>query len=179
MKRIFLLTTSLLVISCVPYKIAPNIEDYKIVKAKRFKRDLPERYAFVFEDDGEEDAFRHFAGNKFALGHENPASDVPFEVNGSTYFMSIHEREKTTETVNFLPLLIDGFLSSEGHDPILEESYATGNSYWYIVITVVDSDFKDCLAPTFANQMDVILYLRLLKLEYQGNQNYTGAYLKK
>lgn len=179
MKNVLYLIGVLLATSCIPYKIAPNIEDYKIVVAKKFKRDLPNHYAFVFEDNKEADAFYHFVSRKFELGNENTMSNVPIEVDGRTYYVSFHEREKTTETVNFVPLLVDGLLDSEGIDPVLEESYSTGNSYWYILITVLDSSFNDCLAPTFANRQDVILYLRVLKLEYQGTYNYMGALSKK
>ena len=179
MKNMFFLIALFLAASCIPYKIAPNIEDYKIVTAKKFKRDLPRQFAFVFEDDREADEFYHFINGRFELGHENASSNVPFEVNGQIYYMSFHEREKTTETVNFVPLLVDGFLNSEGYDPILEESYTTGNSYWYIIITVRDSESNDCLAPTFENQKEVILYLRLLKFEYQNTQQYAGALPRK
>ena len=176
MKNMFFLIAFLLAASCIPYKIAPNIEDYKIVYANKFKRDLPGQYAFVFEDDKEVDEFYHFVNTKFELQHENVMSDVPFKVKEQTYYMSFHEREKTTETVNFLPLLIDGFISAEGNDPVLEEVYTSGTSYWYILITVRDSSFNDCLAPTFIDQKEVILFLRLLNLEYQGNQSFAGVF---
>jgi len=178
MKKIPFIIVLILVSGCIPYKIAPNIEDYKIVRAKKFKRDLPELHAFVFEDEREADEFYHFVNAKFALEHQSVDSNVRFEVGDMTYYMSFYEREKTTETVNLFPILVDGILDSEGVDPILEESYTTGNSNWYIIITVTDSNSRDCLSPSYEYIEDVILFLRALKLEYQGLQNYAGTLTK-
>ena len=174
MKNILPILAFVLLSGCIPYKIAPNIEDYKIVRAKKFKRDLPEQYAFVFEDHREVDAFYHFVNQKFGLEHQNVASNVCFEVRGMAYYMSFYESEKTTETVNVFPILVDGFLGPEGIDPVLEESYTSADPRWYIIITVMDSNYEDCLSPSYRYLQDVILFLRALKLEYQGLQNYAG-----
>ncbi|MGB5646929.1 hypothetical protein [Muriicola sp.] len=179
MRKILFLVPFFLVVSCIPFKIAPNIEDYKIVVAKRFKRDLPRQFAYVFEDKKDADEFYHFMNLKYQLGYENVELNVPVVVRGQTYFMSFYEREKTTEVANLVPILIDGILNSEGHDPILEEVHTTGNSSWYIVITVMDANFNDCLDPTFLYQKEVISYLQLLKYEYQDMHQYVEALLKK
>ncbi len=178
MRKAGIIVALMLVSGCIPYKIAPNIEDYKIVRAKKFKRDLPELHAFVFEDQKEADAFYHFVNRKFDLQQQDAASKMPFTVRGITYYMSFYEREKTTETVNLFPILVDGFLDSEGVDPILEETYTSANARWYIIITIVDSDAGDCLAPSYKYLQDVILFLRALKLEYQGLRNYAGSWTK-
>lgn len=178
MKHLLLILAFVLVSGCIPYKIAPNIDDYKIVLAKKFRRDLPAQHAFVFEDQREVDAFYHFVNQKFGLEQQGVASNICFEVRGMAYYMSFYESEKTTETVNLFPILIDGFLGSEGIDPVLEETYTSADARWYLIITVTDSNNEDCLSPSYKYLQDVILFLRALKLEYQGLETFAGTLSK-
>ncbi|MGB0280384.1 MAG: hypothetical protein ACPGAA_06325, partial [Flavobacteriaceae bacterium] len=46
---------------------APNIKTDKVKIAKRFKRDLPKRYGFIFEDTKEADEFYSFINTKYQL----------------------------------------------------------------------------------------------------------------
>jgi hypothetical protein len=179
MRKLILLCSLLLIVNCIPLKFAPKIDDYKITIAKKFKRNLPRQYAFVFEDDKEADEFYNFINMKFDLGHENVELNVPIVVNNQTYFMSFHEREKTSEVVNLVPIVIDGVLDSEGYDPVFENAYSSRNSHWYILITVMDSEFNDCLSPSFVNQKEVISSLQLLKKEYQSTHHYVEALLRQ
>ena len=50
--------------------IAPNIEDYKITKGKDFKRSLPKREMFIFEDPKEAGHFYTYVNTKFNLDEE-------------------------------------------------------------------------------------------------------------
>jgi len=46
MKRrtiVLILSVFILLTSCIPIRIAPKIQDYKTIKAKKFKRSLPKR----------------------------------------------------------------------------------------------------------------------------------------
>ena len=38
--------------------------------------------------------------------------------------------------------------------------------YWYVVLTVLNSNGDDCLNPDYKNRNDVINYLRNLRIEY-------------
>lgn len=49
-KQLLVVILVIVVQSCIPLPIAPNIEDYKITKGKKFKRSLPKRQMFIFED---------------------------------------------------------------------------------------------------------------------------------
>ena len=53
--------------SCIPLSFAPNIKTDKVKLAKRFKRDLPKRYGFIFEDPKEADDFYTFINTKYQL----------------------------------------------------------------------------------------------------------------
>ncbi len=179
MKKTLLLSFLLILSSCIPIKIAPKIEDYRIVVAKRFKRDLAREYAFVFEDYKNADEFYHFINAKFNLQFEEVETNVPILVDDHLFFMSFHEREKTTEVGNLIPVIIDGILDSEGVDPILESSYSSRKSHWYILITVRDAEFRDCLSPHHLYRERVVANLQELKDEYLSTQNYAEAFFRK
>lgn len=179
MKKPLLLFFLLILSSCIPIKIAPKIKDYKIVVAKRFKRDLAREYAFVFEDYKNADEFYHFINARFNLQFKEVETNVPIIVDNQLFFMSFHEREKTTEVGNLIPVLIDGILDSEGMDPILESAYSSRKSHWYILMTVRDNEFRDCLSPDHLYQKRVIAILQELKEEYLNTQNYTEAFFRK
>lgn len=170
---------SLFFFSCIPIKIAPSIEDHKIILAKKFKRDLPRLYAFVFEDTREADEFYHFINSKYNLEFWDVETHVPIAIGDHTFFMSFFERDKTTQFVNLIPMVIDGILDSEGVDPVLEDLYSTRNGSWYIVITVNDFEFNDALSPDHKHRKKVIHYLDALQDEYFRTPRYAKLSLKQ
>ncbi|WP_445381301.1 hypothetical protein [Robiginitalea sp. IMCC43444] len=165
--------------SCIPIRFAPNIRDYKIVLAKRFKKDLPKEYAFVFKDNKQADEFYNYINTKFNLNYEDVDLNVPLSVGMQTVFMSFYERDRISETGNLIPLLIDGILISQDQNPLLEDAYSSRNAHWYILITVTDQQFKDCLAPDYPSRLAVIAALKDLKDEYLSVQNYDELFFTK
>ncbi len=67
MKQLATILFFLIFSSCIPLSIAPNIEDYKIKVAKKFKRKLPKDYAFIFEDTKEANEFYNYINLKYEL----------------------------------------------------------------------------------------------------------------
>jgi hypothetical protein len=169
---------SLCSFSCIPIRIAPSIEDHKIVRAKKFKRDLPRLYAFVFEDTKDADEFYYFINSKYDLGFRHVESNVPIEIGNHIFFMSFYEREKTSQYVNLIPMVVDGVLNSEGVDPMLEDMYSIRKGHWYIAITVDDPQFKDALSPDHEYRKEVIQYLDNLREEYFRTHHYLELTLK-
>ncbi|MBT8204112.1 MAG: hypothetical protein KJP14_07205 [Eudoraea sp.] len=179
MKKFLICILPLLVGSCIPIKIAPEIKDYKIVLAKRFKRDLPRKYAFVFEDEKNADEFYRFLYWKLGRLNTDIEVNLPFNVEGTTYYMSFHERPKRSVVVNLIPLFIDAVLISQDQGAMLEDAYALEGESWYILITVSDSELKDCLMPSHPKQQEVVTTLKTLKDEYENTHHYVEAYLKQ
>ena len=170
---------SFLFLSCIPVKLAPSIDEHKLVLAKKFKRDLPRHYAFVFEDTKQADEFYHFVNLKFNLQHRDVETNVPLVIGDKVFYMSFFEREKTSEFINLVPIVIDGILDTKGVGPILQETYSTRSGYWYIVITVADPDFQDALAPEYIFRNAVVRYLDELQDEYFNTHHYLELTMKK
>ena len=178
MKKLSCYLLILIAYSCIPYKIAPNIEGEKIIKAKKFKKDLPNFYGFIFEDPKNANEFYNFINAKYNLKHLNVESNVPISINNETYYLSFFERERTTETINLIPFIIDADRNSKGKDSLLEDFYATRTGFWYLVLTVTDTKIKDCLNPNHPQHGKIVNQLKKLKDEYFSTSNYMEADLK-
>lgn len=176
--NLFLLIILISVQSCIPIRIAPNIEDYKVTKGKKFKRSLPKREMFVFEDPKEINHFYHYVDTKFQLNNENVYDDVPFKINGQHYFFSFYEVEIPTKIINLGGVLVDAMLDNAGVDPVFEESYGTRNGHWYIAMEVYSDIEKDCLQSGALSRELVLKYLRALKQEYLTTHNYNETVFK-
>ncbi len=155
--------------SCIPFSIAPTFQKkgYKVKEAKRFKRQLPKQNAFIFVDPKEADEFYNFVNTKFELYDLDVDYEVPFRIEGKLYYLSFYEVEKSTTTLNLLPIFIDG--ATGGND--FEDDYAWRDGTWYIVITIIDNNSKDSLKESHPKHKEVIQYLKDLKQEYVSSQS--------
>jgi len=179
MKKAVLFLSILFIYSCIPVKIAPNIEDNKVMLAKKFKRQLPKNYAFIFEDPKDENEFYEYIKIKYELNDDDLDLNVPIEVNKKEYSMSFHETERETKTLNLVPMAIDAKRESNGNDPILEDAHVSRIGNWYLVLSVYDKDGNDCLSPDYKERQQIIDYLKNLKSEYLSTANYYDALFKK
>ena len=169
----------LLFTSCIPLKIAPKIENEKLIVAKKFKRTLPKKHSYVFEDPKDADEFYNYINTKYELNHGDVEYNVPVKINDNEYFLSFHEVERVTKTINLIPLFIDAGLDSKGHSPVFEDMHSSRTGNWYIVLTVSDSKINDCLNPKFANREEILAFLKEMRLEYLGTTNYMDALFRK
>ena len=179
MRPFILVSVFLLVFSCFPVKIAPNIEGDKLMVAKKFKRSLPKTYALVFEDPKEANEFYNFINTKYELNHVNVEHNVPFVLANETYYFSFYEIEKETKTVNLVPILVDAKRESNGNTSILEDAHTTRKGKWYLVLTASDYNSNDALNPKHPNCKKIEDYLRNLRIEYLNTSNYVEALLRK
>ncbi|POY40636.1 hypothetical protein C3L50_03830 [Flavobacterium alvei] len=178
MKKFISYLIIIITYSCIPLKIAPSIEGEKITNAKKFKKDLPNFYGFIFEDTKKANEFYNFINTKYNLKHINVESNVPIIINNNTYYLSFFERERTTKTLNLVPIAIDADRNSKGKDPILEDLYTSRTGSWYLVLTVTDPEIKDCLNPNYPQREEIIKHLKMLRDEYFTTSNYMESYLK-
>ena len=178
MKTLQLLAILLLLSSCIPLSIAPKIETDKVKLGRKFKRSLPEKYTFIFEDPKNANEFYDFVDAKYDLKNDLVDSNVHFEVDSIAYAFSFYEIEKVDRTINLVPLVIDASLSANDNEPIMEELYTSRNGHWYIAITVINQELMDCLSPSYVHRDAVVRYLRALREEYLTTSDYKIAFLR-
>ena len=180
MKRIrLILLCALLCQSCIPLRIAPNIKDYKIAKGKRFKKGLPKKNVFVFEDPKEADEFYHYVNTKFQLNDYYVDVQVPLLIEDTTYYFSFYEVEIPTKTINLIPLALDVALNkATDMEPVFDDIHTSRTGNWYIAIEVFTDTEKDCLSEESVSRQKVLSYLRNLKKEYLATNNYNELVFK-
>ena len=180
MKRVILPTLVICFFtSCIPIRIAPNIKDYKMTKGKRFKRSLPKKTMFIFEDPKDANEFYNYVDTKFGLNGQFVDEQVPFFLDGETFFFSFYEVEIPTKTVNLIPIVLDGILSeTTDMDPVFEEVHTSRIGNWYIAMEVFSETEKDCLHENSVSRQRLLSYLRNLKDEYLATHNYNEVVFK-
>jgi len=164
--------------SCIPLRIAPTIKDDKIMVAKKFKRKLPNQYAFIFEDPKNANEFYNYINTKFKLNHNEVEWNVPITIDGEELYLTFYETEIPTKTINLVPIIIDAGLESKGYNTVYEEDHFSRVGNWYLVLTVNDSNIKDCLKPNHKAREKVLKYLRNLRVEYLNTNNYVDVLFK-
>lgn len=178
MKYLSLFPVLFLWVSCIPLRVAPTIKTDKIMQAQKFKKNMPNNYVFIVEDPKDADEFYNFINTKFKLNNESVDMDVPIKIDGKPYYLSFIETEKTTKTLNILPLAVDAALESKDNDPVLEDMHVSRNGTWYLMLLVFDDSNNDCLNPKHSDREKVVNYLRHLHKEYLNTANYLEAQLK-
>ena len=170
--------------SCIPIRIAPNISDYKLTKGKRFKKGLPKKTTFIFEDPKAAGEFYDYINTKYDLKDYLVDVEVPFTIDGKNYFFSFYEVDKKSKGIFLLPLMFD-IGANAALDNEYFETYASteDNSIirvdnWYIAIEVFSAVEKDCLREDSPSRALVLPYLRNLKEEYLSTHNYNEVVFK-
>ena len=165
--------------SCIPLRIAPNIKDFKLTQGKRFKKGLPKKNVFVFEDPKDTDEFYNYVNTKFQLNDYYVDVQVPFLVQGQTFYFSFYEVEIPTKTINLIPLVLDVALNqATDMDPVFDEAHTSRIGNWYIAMEVFSDTEKDCLSDNSISREIVLSYLRELKKEYLATDNYNEVVFK-
>lgn len=163
MKPLVLIYCLLFFVGCIPIKIAPSIKDDKVIVAKKFKRKLPNKMAFIFEDKKEVKDFHTFINKKYNLNYQGVDWTIPIEIEDESFFFTFKEVEISDKSLNLLPILFNESTFFEDEEQISRY----GN--WYLVITVADIDMNDCLKENNSNREKLLKFLRDLKAEYITN----------
>lgn len=164
--------------SCIPLRVAPNIDGAKIYKGKKFKKQLPKHYVYVFEDPKDANEFYTYINAKFNIDYDIGGGNVPLIIGDKKYYLTFYEVERNTKTVNLVPIAVDIVSESKGNDPIFEDMYTTRTGSWYIALTVSDDDFNDNLKESDPARKTILKQLDHLRNEYLTTANYMEIYLK-
>lgn len=179
MKRISYILLLSICYSCIPLQIAPNLAEGKVYKAKKFKRSLPKQHTYVFTDPKDANEFYHFIRSKFQMNQDTDENNIPILIENRRYFLSFYETEKTTQTINLIPLALDATLIANDSEPILENIYTSRTGNWYIALTITDSNLNDALDPTYRDATKIVSFATELQEEYLATQNYNSLLLQK
>jgi hypothetical protein len=151
-----------------------------VSKGKKFKRGLPKRQMFIFEDPKEAGKFYEYVNIKFQLANNQVYDDVPFQISGQRYFFSFYEVDIPDKTINLFPLLIEHALHAamkiEDEDEAIPEEIRKDN--YYIAIEVYSDIENDCLLPHALSKETVLNYLSALRKEYMATNNYNELVFK-
>ena len=164
--------------------MAPKISDYKTVSGKRFKKGLPKKTLFVFEDPKEAGDFYDYINIKFHLQDYYVDVEVPFLLQGETHFFSFYEIEKKDKAINLIPIIMDVTLNAALGNEDFETYTATDENTinrkgnYYIAMEVFSKQEQDCLNEDYNNRTEVLNYLRDLKEEYLATDNYNEVVFK-
>ena len=174
MKQLAILLLTILLTSCIPYKIAPKFknEDYKVMNAKKFQRKLPRETSFIFKDPKDADEFYNYINTKYSLKHNNVGLNTPILIDNETFYLNYYEVERTDETANVGLLIADTVLEEKTGLTAFDENYTSRKGHWYIIITVYDNDIKNSLLDKHPKKAEVLKYLKALKQEYLTTHNY-------
>lgn len=180
MKQLIILLLSVFVFSsCIPLRIAPKIKNYKIIEAKKFKRNLPRDYAFIFKDPKDADEFYNYVNTKYELQYQDVEWNVPIFIDNNEFFFSFYEVEIPTKTLNLIPIIINAKAKEKGNEPLLEDLEVSRIDNWYLALTVFDAELNDCLDPKYKDREKIIHFLENLKEEYLNTHNYLEAWFRK
>lgn len=164
--------------SCIPLRVAPNMEGGKIVKAKKFVKNLPNQYSYVFNDPKEANEFYYYINAKYQLNYDDFNGNIPVVINGKTCYLTFYEVNKVTKTVNLVPILVDAALEDKGRTPVLNNLEVTRSGEWYLALTVTDEHLNDCLSVEHPNFKEVEKYVYNLRNEYLTTTHYIEVFLK-
>ncbi|MBO0330902.1 hypothetical protein [[Muricauda] lutisoli] len=180
MKRIVSAVFVLLFLgSCIPLRIAPKIKDYKVTEGKRFKKGLPKKNVFVFEDPKNENEFYDYINTKFQLNDYYVDVQAPFSLDAKTFYFSFYEVEIPTKSINLIPLALDVALNKAADmDPVFDDVHTSRKGNWYIALEVFSNTEEDCLAENSVSRELILSYLRNLKNEYLATDNYNKVVFK-
>jgi len=178
MKYVFILFITLFVGSCVPLKIAPNIEGGKIYAPKKFKKQLPEQHVYAFNDPKDANEFYNYINAKFQIVYDDATGNIPIELEEKTYYLTFYEVERDTKTVNLVPILVNSAMENKGYTPAFEDVEVTRTGYWYIALTISDEALHDALDPSYSHHAQILDYANAMLNEYLTTVDYIEVYLR-
>lgn len=181
MNRLVFLLFILVFSSCIPTQIAPKFKNktYKVTLAKKFERTLEREMAFIFKDPKDAEEFYKYLNKKFQLQHKDVGTNVPFQLNNETLYLSYTEISRNDTSINLPLVAVDAKRQANGNSSLFERSHTSNNEHWYIVITVYDEQIENCLKNTHRLKDKTIEYLKALQMEYFNVQNYDELLLNK
>ena len=179
MKKLSYLVLVLFLQSCFPVSIPPNLEKGKLFEARKFKKKLPNQYAYIFTDPKYANEFYYYINAKFPPNQDGDSeTNVPVTIDKKLYYVSFYETEKKSRVVNLLPAIANEVLYDKNIPITLDEPPIVREGTWYIALIITDEDYNDALSPSYDDQKEVLAFSKSLQNEYLITQNYNSLLLQ-
>lgn len=179
MKKVLYLLLIALLQSCFPVSIAPNLEKGQLFEARKFKKQLPNQYSYIFTDPKDAHEFYYFISSKFPSNEDGDSeTNVPVFIKDRQYFVTFYETEKSSKAVNLLPMFTNGVLEKNNIPVRTDQPFILRDGTWYIALIITDEDYNDALSPSYTHHNDVMQFSRSLQNEYFITNNYNSLLLK-
>lgn len=150
------------------------------MEARKFKRKLPNQYAYIFTDPKDANEFYYYINAKFPPNQEGDSEEnVPAQIEGVNYYISFYETEKKSRIVNLLPFVENKLLNKEESIEFDEVVTSPRDGTWYIALIITDKEFNDALSPDHKHRKKLREYAKSLHNEYLSTNNYNDLYFKK
>lgn len=174
-----LLLVAVMLQSCFPVSIPPNLDKGQLFEAKKFKRRLPNQYAYIFTDPKDANDFYYFISYRFPPNEEGDSeANVPIIVDNHPYYISFYETEKKSRIVNLLPSIANELLSQQNIPITLEEPPIVRDGTWYIALIITDEHYNDALSPKHFHQKELLEFAKTLQNQYLSTRNYESLLLQ-
>jgi len=164
--------------SCIPVKVAPNLEQGKIMKAQKFVKSLGPQYMFVFDDPKDANEFYKYVNAKYQTVYDDDLGNIPVQINEQSYFLTFYEVSKETKVVNLITPVIETVLEKNNIGTYDGEIPIERTGKWYIALTLTDDDLKDALHPEYSKMNETLGYVKNIRQEYLTTAEYIEVYLK-
>lgn len=179
MKKLIFLILPFILQSCFPVSIPPNLEKGKLFEARKFKKQLPNQYAYIFTDPKYANEFYYYINAKFPPNQDGDSeTNVPVIIKDRQYYVSFYETEKKSRVVNLIPAIANEILSEKNIPVTFDDPPIVREGTWYIALVITDEDYNDALSDTYSFQKEVLEFSRSLQNEYLRTQNYNSLLLQ-
>ncbi len=175
---VFLVLSCLVLSSCFPTKIAPSIENYRVMKGKRLNRSLERKQYYVFENNTTDEHLFNFLDLHVLPKNYMFYTNIPVYINNNKYYVSFIAVEAKTEIINLLPGLASAIVNEALNTNMDESSEINETFYEYVAISVHNDQESDCLKDKSLSKPEVLKYLSKLKDKYLSSPNPYDALFK-
>ncbi len=165
--------------SCFPVSIPPNLEKGQLFEGKKFKKQLPHQYAYIFTDPKDANEFYSFLSYRFPPNQDGDSeANVPIVVDDKNYYVSFYETEKKSRVVNLIPGITNEILNSQNIPISLDEPPIVRDGTWYIALVITDETYKDALSPSHVHHKAILEFSQSLQNQYLSTSNYQSLQLQ-
>ena len=168
-----------MLVSCLSLQPASLADDYRVTKARKWVKEKPRTYHFVFENPKPPEEWRWFTQIHFGVYNAPEQRHFVFEVDHKPYTLLYTSFSRSGERINFWAMVVDELLLRWINMSLLEAHHSDERVRQYVRVSVRDAHEKDALHPSHPHRATVIAYLEELRHTYLDTNNYMDQLFRK